>query len=318
MSRFLIGGYTGDKGTGSGITVIEGDQVVATVPADSPSWIARHPDLPVLYAVAEVDEGRVHAWSLEDGVPVTSLGSGETGGSEPAHLSVDPTGRFLITANYSGGSVSVHRLGPAGEIGERTDLVEHTRHGNHPRQEGAHPHMVRVNDGEVLIIDLGGDAIYRYTVNDEGRLEFLDVIDAPAQSGPRHALHVGDRFFVTAELSGEILVYDREGQLTQTIAASKAEGHNQPSELVSNGRYLYVANRGPDTVSVFALDDDMIRYVTEIATGSWPRHLALAHDDLYVANERSHDVMRMPINPATGIPGHAQTVHVPSPTCILP
>jgi 6-phosphogluconolactonase len=318
MSRLLVGGYTGDKGTGSGIAVLEGDEIVATVPADSPSWIATHPTLPVLYAVAEIDAGRVHAWSLRDGVPGTSLGRGETGGSEPAHLAVDPTGRFLITANYSGGSISVHRLGPAGEIGERTDLVEHTVHGDHPRQETAHPHMVRVSDDRILIIDLGGDAIYRYVVSDDGKLELEDVIAAPARSGPRHALHVGDRLYVTAELSGEVLVYDREGRLVQTLAASKAEGHNQPSELASNGRYLYVANRGPDTISVFALDDDLIRYVTEVATGSWPRHIAVAGDDLYVANERSHEVMRMRIDPATGIPAHVQTIEVPSPTCILP
>src|SRR5215510_2116635 len=105
MTKLLIGGYTGDKGAGSGITVVGGDGATSTVPAESPSWIARHPRLPVLYAVAEVDNGRVHAWSLADGVPVAELGSGETGGSEPAHLSVDSSGRFLITANYSGGSI---------------------------------------------------------------------------------------------------------------------------------------------------------------------------------------------------------------------
>jgi 6-phosphogluconolactonase len=318
MTKVLIGGYTGDKGTGSGITVLDDGQVAGTVNTDSPSWIARHPHLPVLYAVAELDEGQVHAWSLAEGVPVDRLGSGDTGGSEPAHLTVDPTGRFLITANYSGGSVSVHRLGPDGEIGDRTDLVEHTRHGDHPRQESAHPHMVQVSGDQILIIDLGADAIYQYTVSDEGRLELEDVIQAPARSGPRHALHVGDRFYVTAELSGEVLVYDRGGQLVQTMPASRAEGHNQPSELTSNGRYLYVANRGPDTISVFALDTDQVRYVTEVATGSWPRHIALAGDDLYVANERSHEVMRMRIDPATGIPALAQTIEVPSPTCILP
>jgi 6-phosphogluconolactonase len=318
VSKLLVGGYTGDKGAGSGITVLEDGRVVATVPADSPSWIARHPDLPVVYAVAEIDQGRVHAWSIADGIPVTSLGSGHTGGSEPAHLAVDPTGRFLISANYTGGSVSVHRLGPAGEIGERTDLVDHEAHSDHPRQETAHPHMVRLSGDQVLIIDLGADAIYRYTVSDEGKLDLEDVIHAPAQSGPRHALHVGDRLYVTAELSGDVLVYDHDGQLLQTVAASRKEGHNQPSELTSNGRYLYVANRGPDTVSVFALDADMIRYVTEVATGTWPRHIALAGDDLYVANERSHQVMRMRVDPATGIPAHAETIEVPSPTCILP
>ena len=95
-------------------------------------------------------------------------------------------------------------------------------------------------------------------------------------------------------------------------------GHNQPSELVSNGRFLYVGNRGPDTVAVFALDDALPRYVTEVRTGQWPRHIYLDGDLLHVANELSHEVMTMRIDPATGIPGHVATISVPSPTAVLP
>jgi 6-phosphogluconolactonase len=318
MTKLLIGGYSGDKGAGTGITVLDGDQVTATIPADSPSWLARHPNLPVLYAVAETDAGRVHAWALVDGQPSEELGSGETGGAEPAHLAVDASGRFLVTANYSGGSISVHRLGDDGSIGERTDLVQHVVHGEHPRQDEAHPHMVAVTGDNLLVVDLGGDAIYRYDLSEDGRLQLHDIFGAPAGSGPRHALRAGSRYYVTAELSGQVLVYDENGTLTDTLQASKSPGHNQPSELVSNGRYLYVANRGPNTVSVFALDSDMPRYVTEVPTGDWPRHLALDGDLLYVANERSHEVMVLRIDPATGIPAQVRTIEVPSPTVILP
>ena len=159
MTRLLIGGYSGDKGDGAGISVLEGDRVTATIPALSPSWIARHPHLPVLYAVSEADEGRVCAWALDDGMPAREMGRGQTGGSEPAHLAVDPSGRFLITANYSGGSISVHRLGEHGEIGPRTDLVQHDLHGEHPRQDAAHPHMIYVTQDSVLVVDLGADAL---------------------------------------------------------------------------------------------------------------------------------------------------------------
>lgn len=344
MASLLIGGYTGGKGSGTGIAVVGGDGVTSTVPAQSPSWIARHPRLPVLYAVAEVADGRVRAWSLADGVPATELGSGETGGAEPAHLAVDSSGRFLITANYSGGSISVHRLMDAGSIGPRTDLVRHVRHGDHPRQRQAHPHMVRVIDGRVLVIDLGGDAIYRYGLGEDGRLELKRIIGTPAGSGPRHLLPVGGRYYVTAELSGQVLVYEEDGQLAGTVPASTVSagtvsastvpastgpdgtgpagggpgGHNQPSELASNGGYLYVANRGPDTVAVFALDGELPRYVTEVPVGDWPRHIALDNDVLYVANERSHQVMVMRIDPATGIPAIERTIDVPSPTVILP
>ena len=318
MTKLLIGGYSGDKGAGSGLTVLEDDQVAATVPADSPSWIARHPELPVLYAVAETDNGRVHAWALRDGIPAAELGRGETGGAEPAHLTTDPSGRFLLTANYSGGSISVHRLGPDGSIGPRTDLVRHERHGDGPRQEQAHPHMIRAVDDGLLVSDLGGDAIYRYQLTADGELKPDGVVATPPGSGPRHILPAADRYYVTAELSGQVLSYDRDWQLVSAVPASKADGPNQPSELVSDGSYLYVGNRGPNTVSVFALDGDLPRYLTEVPVGDWPRHVALDGNELFVANERSHEITVLRIDPATGVPAPVRTISVPSPTVVLP
>ncbi|HSR85941.1 MAG TPA: lactonase family protein [Streptosporangiaceae bacterium] len=318
MTRLLIGGYSGAKGTGSGIAVVDNDEITGVIPTDSPSWIARHPDLDVLYAVAEIDKGHVHAWSLVDGVPDKQLGRGDTGGAEPAHLTVDPSGRFLITANYTGGNISVHRLEGDGSIGERTDLIQHEAHGEGPRQEQAHPHMVQAASGELLVTDLGGDAIYRYRLTPDGKLMQEGVIPAPPGSGPRHLLTIGDRTYVTAELTGQVLAYDANWQLLGAVPASAARGHNQPSELVSDGRYLYVGNRGPDSVAVFTLDGGLPAYVTEVPVGDWPRHIALDGDQLYVANERSHSVMVLTINPETGIPALARTIEVPSPTVVLP
>jgi 6-phosphogluconolactonase len=319
MTKLLVGGYSGDKGGGSGITVLDDGEAVATIPAESPSWIAWHPDLPVLYAVAEVDDGQVRAWRLSaEPMSAEPLGTGDTGGAEPAHLTVDSTGRFLITANYTGGSISVHRLGPDGSIGERTDLIQHEEHGDQPRQEAAHPHMVEPFGDGVLVIDLGADAIYQYSLSDAGKLTLVRVVDAPPGSGPRHLLHTGDRYYVTAELSGELLFYEAGGTMAGRLPASRFAGPNQPSELATNGRFLYVANRGPNTISVFALDDGVPRYVDEVSAGDWPRHIALEGDTLYVANERSNEVMAMRIDPETGIPELEHAVAVPSPTVVLP
>ena len=314
----LIGSYSGAKGAGAGISVLDGDEIIAVVPADSPSWLARHPSLPVLYAVAEVDEGHVHAWALAGGTPERQLGSGATGGAEPAHLTVDPSGRFLVTANYSGGSISVHELGPDGGIGQRTDLVRHESHGSHPRQDAAHPHMIHAAAGELLVTDLGGDAIYCYRLTADGRLQPCRIVATPPESGPRHVLLVAGRAYITAELNGQVLTYDASWELAGAVPASRSPGPNQPSELVSDGRYLYVANRGPNTVTVFALDGPLPSYITEVATGDWPRHIALDGQTLYVANERSHQVMRMRIDPANGIPVHERTIEIPSPALVLP
>jgi len=71
-------------------------------------------------------------------------------------------------------------------------------------------------------------------------------------------------------------------------------------------------------VAVFDIRPELPRYVGEVPTGDWPRHIALDGDTLYVANERSHEVTRMQIDPATGVPAHRQTIEVPSPTLVLP
>jgi len=317
----LIGGYTPDRGEGTGIAVVVGERVVATVPTVAPSWIARHPTLPVVYAVRESADGGVAAWALVDGVPGASLGIGSTGGADPCHLTVDATGGYLVTANYTGGSVSVHRLGPDGSIGERTDLIEHAKHGEHPRQrDGAHPHMARPDGDGILVVDLGGDAIYRYVFDTAGRLELDRMVGAPTQSGPRHAVPVSGRWYVTTELSGEVLVYDAEWLLLDAVPASALATENLAADLAASadGRFLYVSNRGPDTVTVFALVDGRPSYVTEVPTGRWPRHIVVDGDTLYVANERSHEVTVMRIEPATGVPATVGRIATPSPTCVLP
>lgn len=172
----------------------------------------------------------------------------------------------------------------------------------------------------MLVVDLGGDAIYRYQLTKEGKLRPDGIISTPAGAGPRHVLAAGGRFYVTAELSAQVLVYDAAGALLGSVPASHSDGPNQPSELAASDRFLYVANRGPNTVAVFELDagEELPRYVAEVATGEWPRHIALDDGLLYVANERSHEVMTMRIDPVTGIPALAETVAVPSPTMVLP
>ena len=80
-----------------------------------------------------------------------------------------------------------------------------------------------------------------------------------------------------------------------------------------------MANRGPDTVSVFAWEPEGGTLVAEVATGGeWPRHVALLGDHLYVANERSHNVTVFRVDPDTGLPQvQGEPVGEGSPTCML-
>ena len=336
--HIFVGCYTGETGgEGEGITLLRRDAATGDLTrlglaarTPSPSFLVQHPRLPVLYAVNELEEGTVSAFAVAGDGSLTPLGVRPTGGAAPCHLAVSSDERHLLVANYASGSVSVHELDGTGTPGERTDLLD--LHGNGPvadRQEGAHAHMVLPDPGraEVLVSDLGSDRVWRTRLDPvSGRLTLVGpALVAEPGIGPRHLLRSsGGVLRIVGELSGELSWYrpDPAGVLRKAGAATtSSDKSNQPSELATgrDERFVYVANRGPDTVSVFAWEPEGATLVAEVAAGgSWPRHLALLADHLYVANERSHTVAVFRIDPDSGLPEpQGEPVAESSPTCIL-
>ncbi|MFF3855248.1 lactonase family protein [Micromonospora sp. NPDC002575] len=336
-----IGGYTAATGgRGEGIVAARRDPVTGALTplgtaaaTPSPSFLTRHPTLPVLYAVNELPEGAVSAFRVGPDGDLTPLGSHGTGGAEPCHLAVTADGGHLVAANYGGGSLAVFPLDPTGAPGERSDLVVHAGHGPDPqRQEKAHCHMVSPapDSGPLLAVDLGTDSVYRYDLDAaSGRLvPRAPRVHATAGSGPRHlARHPdGRRCWLVGELDATVTAYEltADGALHQRgrVDASARAGHVQPAEIAvgADGRFLYVGNRGVGTVSVFALAGELPELVGEVETGGeWPRHLALAGEHLYVADERADMVRVFRVDAATGVPTPVgEPVAVPSPACVRP
>ncbi|MGR6321743.1 lactonase family protein [Micromonospora soli] len=336
-----IGGYTAEMGgRAEGIVAARRDPAsgeltplgtVAVTP--SPSFLVRHPALPVLYAVNELGEGQVSAFRTGPDGDLDPLGVRPTGGAEPCHLAVTADGRHLVVANYGGGSVAVFPLDRDGVPGERSDLVRHEGHGADPqRQEQAHCHMVSPDPdgGPLLAVDLGTDSVYRYDLDAaSGRLvPRAPRVRTPAGTGPRHlARHPdGRRCWLVGELDATVTGYEltADGALHQRarVDASGRAGHVQPSEVAvgPDGRFLYVGNRGVGTVAVFAVAGEVPELVAEVETGGeWPRHFALAGEHLYVADERADMIRIFRVDVATGVPEPVgEPLPMASPTCVRP
>ncbi|MEU4419370.1 lactonase family protein [Actinoplanes sp. NPDC024001] len=335
----FVGCYTGDKGgEGDGITLLRRDPATGELTrlglaarTPSPSFLAQHPTLPVLYAVNELHEGTITAFAVAPDCSLIPLAVQPTGGADPCHLAVTGDGRHLVVANYSSGSVTVFPLDADGVPGVRSDLLTLTGSGpDAERQEGPHAHQVvpEPNGADVLISDLGSDRVWRSRLDPiSGRLGPAEpAVEAKPGTGPRHLVWSGDGALILAgELAANLSWYRPAGgprlEPRGEVASSTLPGPVHPSEVTvrRDGRFVYVANRGPDTVSAFSWDGETATLIAEVPTGgTWPRHMTLIGDHLYVANERSHNVTIFRVDPETGIPGsQGEPTGEPSPTCLL-
>ncbi|WP_116950388.1 lactonase family protein [Jiangella endophytica] len=298
--------------------------------ADAPTFLAAGPGGRVLYALDGWADGGVRAFAVARSGALRDLGVRPAGGAVPCHLTVTPDGRYVLVAHYGSGSVSVHRLSPQGQVGERTDLVSFEGSGpDADRQDRAHVHQVSAGPGgTVRVTDLGADAIRVFRLH-RGRLLPGPVAAARPGSGPRHlAVHRDGRLLVTNELDSTVSVFaeDATGELreraTLPSTLSPPRERNYPSEITiaPDGRFAYVANRGANTVTTFGIGATTVEPVAETPVeGEWPRHLTRIGDHLYVANERSHAVTIFAVDSRTGVPQFTgRAAGVASPACVVP
>lgn len=320
--------------------------VGATTGVGSPSFLAIAPGGRFLYAVNERGRfrgqrtGSLSAFAIDPRTgDLTLLNQQATGGPGPCHLIVDKTGRHVLAANYSGGSVCVLPIGDDGRLGERTAFVQHEGRSVNPRrQKGPHAHSVNLDAANRLAVvaDLGLDKVLLYRFDAaKGSLtpNAPPFAKVKPGSGPRHfAFHPTGRFaYAINELASTVtaFAYDAErGALTelQTLATLPEgfDGESYTAEVAvhPSGKFLYGSNRGHNSIVVFAIDaaTGRLRLVEHESTqGDWPRHFGVDPTGAFLiaANRRSNDLVVFRIDAATGAltpTGHTATV--PAPACV--
>jgi 6-phosphogluconolactonase (cycloisomerase 2 family) len=275
----------------------------------------------VIYAASEQEGGVLVAFHVGEAEAARMV---KTGGSSPCHVAVHDGGHMAAVANYADGSVALVALDAEGLPAEEPLVHRFSGTGpNKERQEGPHAHFVKFIGDELYAVDLGTDRIHRldYAGNALGTITF------PPGTGPRH--FAGGRpghWFVACELDATVRSYREEpdgwwSEVSQ-VNASQGEGINYPShiECSSDGSLVYVANRGPNTITVFSADEqaELARIAEIPAQGAWPRHFAMHDGYFYVANQDSNNVVRFRIDSA-GLPSDPeQLLNLDSPSCVLP
>lgn len=327
--RLVIGGY----GPSLGVVDLEGASLGSTAPvAEAPgaSWVLPSTDGRFVYAALEAADGHVGAWAVTPEAPWRELGRQPTGGADPCHLTSSPDGAWLLAANYTSGSVSVHPILVDGSLGPRTHLVEHSGELGPvaERQDHAHAHhVVFAPDGTLFVCDLGLDLVVAYAFDAvDGRLTELARSPFPPGTGPRHLVLTpdGGTAYVLGELSSAVSVCRVTGprlEVVSTVPARPdgATGESTAAEIGfgADEHTLVVSHRGDDTVATLAVDRHTARLVDTVGCGgSWPRWAGFVDDGdlVLVANERSDAVVALRRDGDGWVP--AGSVTWTRPTCL--
>jgi 6-phosphogluconolactonase len=347
-----VGTYTENGSESKGIYAYRFDSKTGTLAPSglaaktiNPSFLAVHPNRRFLYAVNEVSNyqgqksGAVSAFAIDRATGKLSLlNQVASKGGDPCYIIVDRTGKYVLLANYAGGSATVFPILEGGRLGEASAFVQHTGHGTNPeRQEAPHAHSIDMSpDNRFAIVDdLGLDETLVYPF--DGAKGSIDagaakIAKAAPGSGPRHfALHPNGKWgYVIDEMQNTVAVfrYEDSGDLkpVQTISSLPKDfsGHSEAAEIEvhPSGKFLYASNRGHDSIAVFAIDGStgMLTPIEDVSTkGASPRNFEIAPGGslLFVGDEKSDKIVIFRVDLKTGrLQPTGKEVDIAQPVCV--
>ncbi len=324
----------------------------------SPSCLAVNSAGTRLYSANETDrvgetkEGTVSSFMVDRATgSLTLLNTVRAGGAGPTYVSIHPDGRFLLVANYFGGSIAVLPIQDDGRLGDAVDIKKDagklgpTRATHAPANSFAfsghdrtHAHMIQADPSGrfVVHVDLALDQIYVWKFDSQtGKLSPNEPasVSLPPGDGPRHFhFHPNGRWFYSIQEEGStIVLFDYEaasGSLTarQTISTLPPgfDGSNFCSEILvsSDGKFVYAGNRLHDSIGIFSIaQDGSLVYIGEEWTrGNYPRSFNFdpTGNYLYCCNQRGDNVAVFNVDRAAGtLKFTGQYVPVGNPSMVV-
>jgi 6-phosphogluconolactonase len=314
MKTFLVSGYTAGNNPDVMLCTIDGKgsaHVVSDfIAGDNPSYFT-FGENNLVYFVNETDSfnlargGGITTLRLDkDSNKLTRESSINQGGGGPCHITLSEDGKFLITANYGSGSVSLVRLNSSGIPERVSDVIFYG--------DKSHPHMTLYNKRTQIyyVSDLGLDRIHRLRLDTAiGRLMTDDVpyLECEKGSGPRHMLINKSRssLYVINELNSTVSVFNILSDTTdirQTVS-TLPEGYGEKSfcadiHFSASEKKIYGSNRGHNSIVTYKVGagGELLLEGHQECGGDWPRNFAVSPSGRYflVANQRSNEVSVVP------------------------
>ena len=345
-----VGTYT-EGGNSKGIYTYNFNQengtfeLLNTATAANPSFVTLSPEGKHLYAVSEYNDGRQGAYSFDlsenkaklsnpvflSTIPKNALSQV---GADPCYIVSD--GKYVITANYTGGDISVFSLDAAGRL--QTE-VQHISFVEALHGSASHIHCIIPTPEKryVLVTNLGKNCVYRFRYKARKASKGVKVLKdmkvayriSDTIQGPRHLTFSKDgRFaYLINELGGECVVLSyRKGKLkeVQRIMADEGGGRGSADIHISlDGRFLYTSHRlKKDGIAIFAIDPEKgtLSKIGYQLTGIHPRNFGITPNGKYllVACRDDNKIQVFERNEATGeLTETAQAIEVDRPTCIV-
>jgi 6-phosphogluconolactonase len=316
-----------------------------TTDLEHPFFLAVSQDQRFLYAIDTEQFGgkeneSVAAYAIQGRTGMLKrLNEQSAKGTASCYLDIDATGKTVVVANYSTGSVAAFPVQKDGSLGEAASFVQHEGSSVNPnRQKAPYAHSIVISPDNrfALAADLGIDKILIYRL--DAAAAGLTANDAqafasvPPGSGPRHlTFHPnGKRVYVINELKNTVTFFDysaKFGKLTsrQTISTVPADfdgvSHTADLKITPDGNFLYGTNRGHDSIASYRIDDDGRLSLLSIdpSLGKGPQNLLITPDGkwLICANMPGNNVVVFKIDSKSGgLTATGDPVVVPMASCI--
>jgi 6-phosphogluconolactonase len=288
--------------------------------AVNPSFVALHPSRPLLYSVCEWNGGgAVAAFAIEEGGGLRELNIASTRHAGNCHVWVDAAGKNVLAASYGSGTIASLPILSDGSLGEPSCVIQHTGSGpDAKRQEKAHAHAVYHVGAFVYACDLGTDDVFIYRYDPvAGTLSPHEPRSArvPAGGGPRHMAFAPGLAFVNSEMTSAItsFIHDRENgtmlpvETVSTLPADYATPEKSATAEIHchpHRPFVYVSNRGHDSIAVFSFGKDGRMSPVEFANAhvKTPRGFGISPCGrwLLAAGQDSNDLALHAVDESTG------------------